>query len=99
MSKVKLELELDIPGIENFSDGELAQLIFDEYINFVTVSHLEDASRWCCKSQQNPEDVSAKQIWEMHNTWADISKAAQKTVKIERRIDEVDNRNGQLEDG
>lgn len=78
--KVKLEIELDIPEIEGWSPGEVGQLVFDAYTNYVTVSHLEDAMHWLCK----PEDGgTTKQIVDYHNTWAGISRDAKTKMVIE----------------
>ena len=70
--KIKLKLSDECKFL---SDGELGQILFDSYINYVTVCHLRDASKWCSKGKigSDNEDESAKILMDYHNNWADIS--------------------------
>ena len=73
--KVKLEIELELPDkYQDWSNEEINQLLFDEYVNYVTCAHLEDASSWCMKVTD--EDEGAKIILEEHRMWGKICKAA-----------------------
>lgn len=73
--RVKLTIELDLPEeCSSFSRGELSQLLFDEYVNHATCSHLEDATRWCCEARvgTESEDSQKKAIYEHHKIWGSI---------------------------
>lgn len=73
--KVKLNVELDLPDdCEGWSDAELQQLLFDEYINHATCAHLEDATHWCCEARVGmpDEDATKKIIFEHHQLWGEI---------------------------
>lgn len=77
--KVKLNIELELPAeCDDWSDAELQQLLFDEYVNHATCSHLEDATHWCAKAKvgTDNEDPSGKMIFEMHRTWGGICQNA-----------------------
>jgi hypothetical protein len=72
---VELKIKLALPDdCRSFSDGELAQLLFDEYVNFATCSHLDAAVKWCGKAgiETPQEDSTMKLIYEMHKTWGEI---------------------------
>ena len=84
--KVKLGIVLDLPNdIASFSDAELAQLLFDEYVNYATCSHLRDATHWCCKAriETENEDPTGKMIYEDHCLWGEICGKA--TWEFERK--------------
>jgi len=82
MTKIKLEIELDIPQIENYSDAELGQLLFDEYINHATCAHNEAALRWMCKKEITSAGKTGKNmIIKMHQTWAEICDKAKWSFK------------------
>lgn len=77
--KVKLTVELDLPAdCEEMDDAELAQLLFDDYINHATCSHLEDACHWCCEARVGmpDEDPTKKLIYEHHQLWGEICSKA-----------------------
>jgi len=80
MTKITLTVSLDIPGVDDYSDGELAQLLFDEYINHATCAHLDDVMKWMIQAhkekQQGKSESSSEMIEKMHRTWADICKNA-----------------------
>jgi hypothetical protein len=83
--KIKLTIELDLPDeCSSFSDGELSQLLFDEYVNYATCAHLEDATHWCCEARVGTEDenLQKKIIYEHHKIWGNICDAV--TWKYER---------------
>lgn len=80
MTKIILTIELEIPEIEDFSDGEISQLVFDEYVNHATCSHYEDACTWMAyqsiAEKEGKEAISEKMITKMHQTWGDICSKA-----------------------
>lgn len=80
MTKITLTIELEIPNVENWTDGELSQLIFDEYINHATCSHYEDATHWMAESgkreKEGKDTFAANQIAKMHQTWGEICSKA-----------------------
>jgi hypothetical protein len=86
--KITLTIELDLPDsidlVEGAETASLGQLLFDSYVNYVTVSHLVDAQKWCVKARlgSESEDPGAKLIYHYHNTWADICQNA--TWKFEK---------------
>lgn len=81
--KVKIIVELDVPDekVKDFSKGEMAQLLFDAYVNYATCSHLQDSIEWCAKAGANSEDVVAKHIFEYHKLWGDICSNAKATYE------------------
>lgn len=70
--KIKLEIELDVPGVEAYSEPELRQLMFDAYINYVTQQHMMDAVRW-----HNKDAIIA----EYHSNWGEIASQATWEIK------------------
>lgn len=73
MSKVQLTIELDVPGIEQLTEAEQAQLLFDAYINYATTAHARDAMNWLAKAKPGAnEDPAKMHIYRYHNTWTDI---------------------------
>ena len=76
--KVKLTIELELPDetpvvLEAYRES-LGQLLFDEYINYVTCAHLQDSVEWCAKGKvgSDNEDPGAKRIYQHHDTWGEI---------------------------
>lgn len=90
MTKIILTIELDIPKIDQFSDAEISQLIFDEYINHATCAHLEDASHWMVKQgiaeKEGKPAINEKMITSMHQTWGEICSKAKWTWKKENKV-------------
>lgn len=84
--KIKMQIEFEVPGVDNFSDAEISQLLFDAYTHYTTCKHLEDAMKWCARGRigMENEDSGAKQIYQYHNTWADICKGAEVKYEINR---------------
>lgn len=78
--KVTLKITLDVPEIETFSRGELAQLLFDDYINFVTVQHRLSAMKWAAN---NEGLLPTQLIMSHHELWADIADKAMWTFETE----------------
>jgi hypothetical protein len=79
--KIELTVNLELPdSCENMSDGELREVIFDNYTNFALCRHLEDCIKWTVKGLQNPSPA-AEQIVEVHRNWADICEKSTFTVK------------------
>ena len=69
---VKLEIQLNLPDIySKFSEEELKQLIFDEYINYNNVSHLKDALYFLTEIPEHSKELR-KYIVDSHNEWAKI---------------------------
>ena len=73
MAKVTITMTIDVPDSENYSDGELSQLLFDEVVNYATVTHLSDAVDWLTQSL-GKQDSSEAIISEHHRTWGNIMK-------------------------
>lgn len=82
--KLILEIELDVAdSLKEHSEAELQQLIFDTYIQYVTVQHYLDAFYWGSKAKigTTEEDLPAKMISEFHTTWGDIAEKAKWSLK------------------
>ena len=80
--KIKLIIELELPDqtpevLEEYNEA-LGQLLFDDYINYVTINHMSDAVEWCSKGRlgSEKEDLAAKQIYQHHKTWGRICRDA-----------------------
>lgn len=74
--EIELKVKLKLPdSCNSMSDDELGQLLFDSYINYVTVSHLRAATKWSSTFEHESEEEKArsKNLMNYHNTWADIS--------------------------
>jgi len=70
--KVTLTIELNLPDdASKLTDAELRELLFEEYVNYVTKCHAIDASNWCAKAKvgSENEDKMGKQIYERHSAW------------------------------
>jgi hypothetical protein len=79
--KIELTVNLELPdSCESMSDGELSQVIFDNYTNFALCRHLEDCIKWTIKNDDYPSPC-AEQIMVVHRTWADICEKSTFTVK------------------
>ena len=70
--KIQLDIQLDVPGVEEYSEAELRQLMFDAYVNYVTVQYMSDAIRWHGKD---------KTIAEYHSNWGKIARQATWEIK------------------
>ena len=68
--RVALKVNLEIP--QDFEYEELAQVIFDGFINYAIVAHLMDSMKWI------PKD---KILATYHETWADIIRNAEWTLE------------------
>jgi hypothetical protein len=81
--KIELSIELDIPGIEDWSNEEISQNIFDDYINYATVSHLQDAVKWCAisGSKKSVDFQNETLIFKHHELWGDICRNAKWTLE------------------
>jgi len=82
MMKVKLIIEIEMPdetpaALEEYCES-MGQLLFDDYINYATCAHLEDAMTWCAKGKigSDSEDLAAKLIYQHHRTWGKICQSA-----------------------
>ena len=90
--KVSLTLSLDILGAEAFSNAELRQIVFDEYTNYVAISHLEDLMKWTVArgKYESAGDIKMMEgcdpLIRLHRTWANIAKGAE-IVSIEAQVD------------
>jgi len=80
--KIKLKITLDLPEECNaMSQAELQQLLFDEYINAITVHHREKAMDWVYQSvleAGHPEKLpidenQAKKLYLHHKLWGDVT--------------------------
>lgn len=77
---VKLEIYLNLPQemLDDFPGNHLTQLLFDEYVNYATCAHAEDASYWCSKASKETGDLkeSSQRIQDIHHNWMGICKNA-----------------------
>lgn len=80
MAKVTITLTIDVPDIDDHSDEELAQNLFDDVIKYVEVSHLVDACKCIAKSDMSSMDY---QIHEHHLLWAEIMRTCEWTLERE----------------
>lgn len=71
--KIKLEIELEVPDVENMTAEQLSQVMWDGYVNYVTRRHAEDALKWCARMSR---ETSAAAIYKHHDTWTDIAASA-----------------------
>ncbi len=74
--------------IEGQSDAELSQNLFDDVINYGTISHFHDAVKWCAKANDDDDQMAttAKMIYEHHDMWGGIMRDCKWTFKRERVI-------------
>ena len=80
--KVTLTIELDLPDeMQEWSDEELAQVLFDEYVNYVPAGHIYDACKWSANAgkaeregKSELEIIGAKHIATNAQQWYDITK-------------------------
>jgi hypothetical protein len=90
--KVRVSIEIDIPSSDyvneegkedDYSNGCVHQLIFDNFINFAICQHLYMAMKYV-KQPKNKEDSEVyKHLHKTHNEWADLIRSGEKTLKIE----------------
>ncbi len=86
MAKVTIIMTIDVPDSEKYSDGELSQLLFDEVVNYATVTHLSDAVDWLSQSLSK-QNTSEAIISEHHRIWGKIMKACEWTFNREKEDD------------
>lgn len=86
--KVILTIELDLPDttpvvLDSYNES-IKQVVFDSYINYITCCHLKDAVKWCSigKVGSHNEDLTAKGIYQYHDTWANICKNSKWSMDI-----------------
>lgn len=83
MTKVKLEIVLDIPDVEEFDSQSIGQAVFDAYTNYVVVQHLQDSMYWLARPTiEGGSKAADKLIASHHKTWADIAKQARDGAKV-----------------
>lgn len=71
--KIRLTIELDLPdGYSKWPDAELRQLVFDSYVNYNTVAHMEDAIARFGKT----DDAVSRMAYNHHKEWSAISGSA-----------------------
>ena len=73
MSKVTITMIIDVPNIDNYSDAELRQNVFDDVINYAEITHLQDAVKWMASSKGDKSSMQYL-ISKHHSLWADIIK-------------------------
>lgn len=84
--KATLTIQLDLPyNPAEVSTDELAQILFDQYINYATCAHLRDSMDWLCKSlkEGEPHKDVYKYMSERHTKWADICEKAKWRLEID----------------
>ena len=85
--KIKLDIEIDVGDhMVNMSEEEIAQILFDDVINYNTVQHFGDSMHWCCKGKIGGDDEDPnptfKRLYEHHKLWGEICSAATWSFKI-----------------
>lgn len=94
--KVKLTIELELPSnfptvLDSLEDS-LSEILFDHYINFATIQHSVEATRWCARGKvgSDDEEPTSKQIYLVHKTWTEICSAAKWSFEVsEHTIEDV----------
>lgn len=84
MTIVRLTVDLDIPNVEDYSEGELAELLFDTYVNYNTLAHFRDSMRWLAKAKPGTanESPASYTIYQHHQTWGEICSNVDWSFKI-----------------
>ncbi len=71
--KIKLTIELDLPDtMSDWNDSELRQVVFDEYVNFSTISHLSESIDWKTRGDSSLNEMIAQK----HHDWSKICNSA-----------------------
>lgn len=84
--KVTLMIELELPDdtfvVPGHENESLVQLLFDDYVNYVTATHYQDALKWCVRAKldSDNEDAEAKAIYLHHDRWGNICSKAKWTM-------------------
>ena len=87
MTKIRLTIDLELPDVDDWEDPFIRDAVWTSYIHYVTTAHARDSLTWLFNSQKEPDNISARQIYEIHKNWSDIAQAAQYTIEIIRAID------------
>lgn len=64
--ELKVQFELPDDDFGKFSNAELSQILFDSYVNYVTISHFKDALEYY-------DTPSLKHISEYHRLWGNMT--------------------------
>ena len=95
LMKVRVSIDLDLPDVidknVNLQDeyvkditwemAHVIQTVFDNFLNFAICNHLQAAFHWLGRNKNIP---NAKLLAAQHNQWADILRAAESTMKVEK---------------
>jgi hypothetical protein len=76
--KIRLTIEINAPDdLQDWSDGELAQYLHDQYVHYVPMQHLIEALHWCAEAKVGtPEEKPLdKRIYEDHKAAGQWTKA------------------------
>lgn len=66
--KVKIEIEFEVPGeFSKFSNTELREAFWKEFLHYAVVGHLADAVRWAVNRMSNSDKIS-----ENHKLWGNL---------------------------
>lgn len=82
--KVTLAIDLDIPDelVSDLPDPFLRELLFDEYINYAALAHIEDSMEWAIiANNDNGTYFDPKSIADRHKMWFNIARNSQWTFK------------------
>ena len=77
--KLKIEIEIDVGDLlDEKSDDEIAQILYDGYVNYATTQHLSDAVTYCSLGKVGSEspDYAYARLYNYHNTWGEICSSA-----------------------
>ena len=69
--KITLTINIDVPGAETWTDQELRQNLFDDYVSRVQEAHLE-VKGWLTSGDLEPAKASIDHC----NQWIDIAQRA-----------------------
>ena len=82
MAKVTITMTIDVPGIEESSEAEAAQNLFDDVTNYLTICHFRDTVSWLVRAKGG-ESSTAHRIYKHHELWAEIMDGCEWSFKVE----------------
>lgn len=89
--KVTLTMELEVgDNFDGMSEAEIAQILFDDVINYNTVNHLGDSITWCARGKIGGEfedpNPSYRHLFQHHSLWGEICSNATWTFKTDGMV-------------
>lgn len=72
--KIQITIELDLPdNMQEWSDPEIGQELFTNYVNYVHSQHLIDTLQWMTQTAESGGHLYPELIAKNHKMWANIS--------------------------